>query len=391
MEKDQNSDKILNVRFITACIITFFHFVASFISIPVLPVLATQFGASVFLVGAIRSGYFILAAMLSIPMGRLSDILGRKRLIQVGLGLSVISSIAIFFSNSVIELLIFFSIGGLGAAAFAPTMDSYIGDILPKKKLVRGYSWYQTSMQLGMVVGPGLGGFIAAAYTLQTSFFVAAAIALVSSILALFFIKKTKSGGSIMSFSFRELISTRPTIIVLAAWLLILGMAFVRAPFDFLFALYGNGIGLDIVTIGLLFTLPASIGLLARIPIAYLADRLGKKDAFVVFGALLAFLPMIVIYSLTDILSISLLLVLVGFGSATYSTTVMARIAEGVDSSERGFAMGGANMMRFGGFTMGSLIIGASADSLGFFYGFLPAVIVAGLGVLAYIMLVRKG
>jgi len=392
MEEDQKSNNILNVRFTSACIITFCHFAASFISIPILPLLALQFGASVFYVGAIRSGYFILAAILSIPMGRVSDILGRKLLIQVGLVLSVISSLAVFFSSSVIELLIYFSIGGLGAAAFAPAMDSYIGDILPKKKMVRGYSWYQTSMQLGMVVGPGLGGFIAAAYTLQTSFFAAAAIALATSILALFFIKKTKeSGGSIMSFSLRQLIRTRPTIIVLAGWFLILGMAFVRGPFDFLFALYGKGIGLDIVTIGLLFSLPASIGLLARIPIAYLADRVGKKDVFVVLGALSFFLPMIVVYRLTDLLSLSLLLVLIGLGSATFSTAVMARIAEGVGSSERGFAMGGANMMRFGGFTTGALIVGASADSLGFFYGFLPAVMVAGLGVLAYILLVRKG
>ena len=69
----------------------------------------------------------------------------------------------------------------------------------------------------------------------------------------------------------------------------------------------------------------------------------------------------------------------------------MARIAEGVSTPERGFAMGGSNMMRFAGFSLGSLLIGASVDRLGFFYGFMPAVIIAGLGVFAYIMLVRKG
>ena len=391
MEEGQDSNNILNLRFVIACIVTFLNFVATFIAIPVLPLLATQFGASISYVGGIRAGYFILAALLAIPLGRVSDILGRKVLIQVGLGLALISSLAIFFSNSAVELLIFFSLGGLGAAAFAPAMDSYIGDILPKKKMVTGYGWYQTSMQLGMVVGPILGGVIAAAYTLQTSFFAAAVIALFALLLALSFIKRKEGGGSLASFSITQLLKTRPTIIVLAGWFLILGMAFVRGPFDFVFPLYGTEIGMDIVTIGLLFSLPAFIGLLVRIPIAYLADRWGKKDIFVVLGALSFFLPAVVIFSLTDFLSLSLLLVVVGLGSATFATAVMARVAEGVGSSDRGFAMGGSNMMRFGGFTIGSLMIGASVESLGFFYGFIPAAVVAGMGVLAYIILVRKG
>ncbi len=390
MEEGQDSNKILNLRFLTACVITFLHFVAGFSLIPILPVLATQLGASISFVGIIRSSYFILAALLAIPMGRLSDILGRKALIQVGMGLAVISSLAIFFSNSVIELLIFFAIGGLGAAAVAPAMDSYIGDILPKKKIVTGYGWYQLSMQLGMVVGPVLGGVIAAASSFRMPFLIAGLLSLIGTLLALFFIKRKESGGSLASFSITQLIKTRPTLIVLAGWFLILGTAFVRGPFDFLFPLYGREIGFDIVTIGLLFSLPAFIGLLARIPIAYLADRLGKRDAFVVFGALSFFVPTFIIYSLTDFLSLSLLLVVIGLGAATYTTSVMARIAEGVSTPERGFAMGGSNMMRFAGFSLGSLLIGASVDRLGFFYGFMPAVIIAGLGVLAYIMLVRK-
>ncbi|MFQ6010561.1 MAG: MFS transporter [Nitrososphaerales archaeon] len=390
MESGKNSDGLFNLRFGTASIITFLHFVAGFMAIPVLPVLATELGASIFDVGVIRSGYFVLAAFLSIPLGRFSDILGRKVLIGMGLGLAMVSSLAIFFSNSVIELLIFFSLGGLGAAAFAPAMDSYIGDILPRRKMTTGYGWYQTSMQLGMVVGPVLGGVIAAAFSLRMSFLAAAFLSLIGLSLALFSISRKTEGGPLAGFSVRQLIKTRPTIIALAGWFLILGMAFVRGPFDFLFPLYGREIGMDIVTIGLLFALPASIGLMARIPIAYLADRLGKRDTFVVFGSLSFFLPAVIIYALTDILSLSILLVFVGLGAATFSTAVMARVAEGVGASERGFAMGGSNMMRFGGFTIGSLMIGASVDNFGFFYGFLPAAVVAALGVLTYIMLVRR-
>ena len=390
MDEGKDSNNILNLRFLTACVITFLHFVAGFSVIPILPVLASQLGASIFFVGVIRSSYFIVAALLAIPMGRFSDILGRKVLIQMGLGLAVISSFAIFFSSSVIELLIFFAIGGLGAAAIAPAMDSYIGDILPKKKIVTGYGWYQLSMQLGMVVGPVLGGVIAAASTLRMSFLSAGLLSLIATVLALFFIKRKESRGSITSFSVSQLLKTRPTIIVLAAWFLILGTAFVRGPFDFLLPLYGREIGFDIVTIGLLFSLPALVGLLARIPIAYLGDRWGKRDAFVVLGALAFFLPTVIVYRLTDFISLSLLLVVVGLGAATYTTAVMARIAEGVGTAERGFAMGGSNMMRFAGFSIGSLVIGASVESFGFFYGFMPAVIIAGLGVLAYIMLVRK-
>ena len=73
---------------------------------------------------------YLLACTVSMPLyGRLADTIGRKRVILFAMGLFVASSLGCSFSHSMIELIVFRGLQGLGAGGVMPVVLTIIGDI----------------------------------------------------------------------------------------------------------------------------------------------------------------------------------------------------------------------------------------------------------------------
>ena len=85
-----------------ACITTatFTDLVAYSVSVPVLPDLATRFNASPTMVGLLFASFGVTLLILSIPMGAISDRIGRKGPMIVGLALLAISTLAFAYAQS---------------------------------------------------------------------------------------------------------------------------------------------------------------------------------------------------------------------------------------------------------------------------------------------------
>lgn len=149
--------------------------------IPILPEYLKQFNA-----GGSAAGYLVAAfgtaQFLFSPIGgRLSDRHGRKIMIFSGMGLTVISDFIFAVSHNLILLYIARFIGGIGLGIMVPSVLAYVADVTTSDTRAKGMGYISASMNLGMVLGPGIGGIIAN-FGIRVPYFVAAALGLASTL-----------------------------------------------------------------------------------------------------------------------------------------------------------------------------------------------------------------
>ncbi|MET0726014.1 MAG: MDR family MFS transporter [Leifsonia sp.] len=116
---------------------------------------------------------YLLAQAVSVPIySKLSDTVGRKPIILVGIGLFLIGSVLCGFAWSMPALIAFRAIQGLGAGAVLPTSITIVGDIysLAERAKVQGY--IASVWAISSVVGPALGGVFSQFVSWRWIFFV---------------------------------------------------------------------------------------------------------------------------------------------------------------------------------------------------------------------------
>ena len=86
-----------------------------------LPVIAIEFSLKAATLGWITTSYLLAAAMVLMPAGKLADILGRKKLYTIGLGLYSGASFLCALATSGFWLILFRIIQGFGAGVMFAT------------------------------------------------------------------------------------------------------------------------------------------------------------------------------------------------------------------------------------------------------------------------------
>ncbi|KIS27561.1 DSBA oxidoreductase [Arthrobacter sp. SPG23] len=106
---------------------------------------------------------YLLAQAVSVPVyAKLSDVVGRKPIILIGIGLFLLGSILCGVAWSMPALIAFRVLQGLGAGAVQPMAITIAGDIysLTERAKVQGY--LASVWAVSSVVGPTLGGVLSA-------------------------------------------------------------------------------------------------------------------------------------------------------------------------------------------------------------------------------------
>src|ERR1700754_2856895 len=173
------------LQYLTIFLTCFIDILGFGIVIPVLPLYAEHFGATAMQVGWLV-GIFSLAQFFFAPVwGRVSDRVGRKPVLLLGLLGTVVGYILMGLATSVLMLFIARLIDGIAGANIGAA-QAYLADISAPENRAKAMGLLGAAFGLGFVFGPALGGWASVAFNYAAPMFIAAGLSLLNFFFVMF-------------------------------------------------------------------------------------------------------------------------------------------------------------------------------------------------------------
>ncbi|MGD9947075.1 MAG: MFS transporter [Desulfobulbus sp.] len=358
---------------VTACVIAFLCFLGSYMRIPIVPLFAASLGADTVQVGLINSAFMCMAGILSIPSGLLSDRIGRRRPLLVGLLLLAGSSFLLSMSRSPLQMGGLYLIFGVGLAAVTPTLMSYVADITPPEALGRAFGWYTMALYSGMTLGPAVGGFLGGLLGLRPIFVCSGVLILLMFFVALLLLPDSgvRPRTSPDPVDIRiALFNLRHNRRLIACLLMTVGGCVGFGMFISFIPLYVRSLGLQTTAVGLVCAAQALANALARIPAGWLCDRVPDRRLLVLSGTSVFSLAMASFGLCGDLVSLLCAAAGMGLSMGIAFTVICALIVDSVPSRMRGLAMGCYNTCVYLGMMFSAVGMGMVIREYGYKAGF---------------------
>lgn len=149
-----------------------------------LPTLAQAFAASFQDVQWVVLAYLLAITTLIVSVGRLGDMIGRRRLLLAGLILFTLASALCGIAPTLWLLIAARALQGLGAAVMMALAIAFVGETVSKDKTGRAMGLLGTMSAIGTALGPSLGGVLIAGPGWQAIFLVNVPLGLLTVLLA---------------------------------------------------------------------------------------------------------------------------------------------------------------------------------------------------------------
>jgi len=156
------------------------------IMLPLLPLYATQLGASPGVLGWMTSIFAIANAGGQLVSGYLADRVGPRRLVPAGAAIYAGCNILIASATSALPLLAWRGLAGLGGGITLVGERLYLRGVVDQARLAFANGLLSAAGSAGQVLGPAIGAFVAAAADLRAPFLIVGATSLAASAAALF-------------------------------------------------------------------------------------------------------------------------------------------------------------------------------------------------------------
>jgi EmrB/QacA subfamily drug resistance transporter len=116
---------------------------------------------------------YVLVQAVTIPIyGKLADLYGRKPILLVGIFIFIAGSMLSGIAWSMVALIAFRALQGVGAGAIQPVVTTVAGDIYTVEERARIQGWLSSVWGISAVVGPAIGGFFAEYLTWRWIFYI---------------------------------------------------------------------------------------------------------------------------------------------------------------------------------------------------------------------------
>ncbi len=150
-----------------------------------LPEIAEHFTLDIPTVQWISLGYVLSTSALLMPMGRLSDMVGRKRVYMAGFAVFICMGLLAGFSQSFLWLIGAKVVQGIGAAAIQANGMAMITEVFPENERGRAVGLYTAIIGTGAITGPIVGGFLVSGLGWRAIFFAGAPVGLLALLSAM--------------------------------------------------------------------------------------------------------------------------------------------------------------------------------------------------------------
>ena len=154
------------------------------IVMPLIPFLIEKFGAGGRELGLLISVYSLMQLIFAPLWGALSDRVGRKPIIAMGVMGYAVSMFLFGIADSFRMLFLSRTLSGILSSAVMPTAMAYVGDHTEKEHRGRGMGRLGAAVGAGIIAGPMLSGLLSE-WSLRLPFFAGSGLALLSSLMIL--------------------------------------------------------------------------------------------------------------------------------------------------------------------------------------------------------------
>jgi MFS family permease len=179
-------------------VVVFINIAGFSLILPLLPFYAKEFSASPFEVTTLFAAYSFGNIFGEIYWGRLSDKIGRKRVLTIAIGCAALSYVAFAFAPTLWLALLIRIVSGFFSGTLG-VCQSYIADVTAPEDRARNIGYFGASFNLGFATGPAIGGLLARPELGLAGFHLpiltAAAFAAAASLWAAFALRDSRGSG----------------------------------------------------------------------------------------------------------------------------------------------------------------------------------------------------
>jgi len=370
----------------------------------------------------VATSYLLTSAIATPVYGKIGDMLGRKKIFQIAIGIFLFGSALCGLSRNMDQLVVFRAIQGIGAGGLMSLVLAIVGDVIPPRQRGRYQGYFGGVFGIASVVGPLLGGFFADASSIfgvagwRWIFYInlplgLIALAAVATRLHLPAIRREHkvdyTGVALMSVSVVSLILASVWAGVTYAWgsPQVISLFIATIVFGAAFALWERRASEPLIPMSLfksdifrvsvllsvltgitmfaailyipqyqqivrgysptksgLMTIPLVIGLLvASITSGRIISKTGRYKPFPIFGTLMVALGMWLFSHVTlttSPIALSLWMVIIGLGLGSFMQVTVLAVQNSVHGSLMGTATSSTTFFRTIGSSLGGAIFG---------------------------------
>jgi len=305
------------------------------------------------MVGIVVGAFSLFSLFLAIPSGGLTDTLGVKHMLLIGVVCSVISAAVLLWATSPLALIISQVLGGLAFQLHVVPSQTFVSQIPDASDRESGFGYLTFGAALGQTIGPFLGGVLASVYGYRGAF-IAALVASTAGF-AVLVLREPRGGKTSRSYHVMEdlgragsLLANRQMVTVLTVSLVMIFAAGLRTSF---LPVLLRDRGLSETFVGLLISIFGGTSTFVRPFVGRLLARFRRRD-LLLFAMATAIFSVTAAPLLSSRIALALTLGAFGIGFGLTQPLSMVMVADLTTPSHAGVAMG----LRFTAMTVATLL-----------------------------------
>ncbi len=321
----------------------------------VIPLYASSLGANYTDIGMLGVAYIILAAIVSIPLGKMSDAHGRKGFLIIGFITTAIALTLYSFAYAIIWLIAIRAFQGLTEMLIWINAQGAVADSSNLAERGKAMGLYGRAWGLGMGVGPIAAGMLYATIGAFYTFLLSGILAFASA--AIVFTAPLPQHKPV-----QQKMSTSGVKPLFFAGLIYMGIV---AVISTILPVYSTtGLGLSAFYAGLLITVFTLLRAVLFTPFGEISDRVGHRPMILVgiIGSSLALASFIFV---SELLTLIIALVILSISLSEVYPSVFSAISKIGSGGNFGYLLGIFNLITNIGWGVFSGMSGAFADAYG--------------------------
>ncbi|MDP9340724.1 MAG: MFS transporter [Actinomycetota bacterium] len=349
---------------------------------PILPLYARSFGVGYGAAGLLISMFAVARLIFDVVSGPVVDRYGERTVATSGLAVLLVSSLLTGLAPTFALAVLFRAVGGAGSSAMFTAMYSYLLKIVPKQQMGRTLGLFYGALNMGIIAGGPLGGFIAHQLGLNAPLFFYSGLMVPAGFLVWRYLRVPAGNDgeadrdeepAPLGQRLRALLRTRGYVTALVVNLAYAWM--VAGVYDTLVPLFGrDGLGLSTLGIGVVLAVALAAELVVMYPAGAVADRVGRRPVLIPGLAAMVIMTVVLGQAGSGVAYAAILGV---FGLATGAAGVApaAMLSDVVPEGSSGTAIGVFRFCGDLGFIIGPLVAGSVAGAWGFHASFAVAAV----------------